>query len=145
MQNIVHNNLCNGKYKLYRGVTPTAYFLCKICIACGLEPKIPEECLVTQLAYYYADSIVRAKLYGQIKMITALAALLDNYEHKMYYRHSRQREDHYTYNNANNNGSNNNNNDRNQNNNNNKTEIIIIIVNLTTITETTVIKPPRQQ
>lgn len=33
IQNIVRDNLCNGKYDSARGQTPTAYFLGKVCNA----------------------------------------------------------------------------------------------------------------
>ena len=49
-QNIVRDNMCNGKYDPNRGQTPTAYFLGKVCLARNLEPKIPKECLVTKLS-----------------------------------------------------------------------------------------------
>ena len=32
-QNILRDNLCNGKDEPYRGQTPTAYFLGKVCMA----------------------------------------------------------------------------------------------------------------
>lgn len=89
-QNIVRDNLCNGRYNPNRGQTPTAYFLGKICLARNLEPKIPEECLVTKLAYHYDEGISRARLYGQIKTIQAMETLLENYEHESYYRRTRQ-------------------------------------------------------
>ena len=127
-RNIVRDNICNGKYDLNRGQMPTAYFLVKGGLARNLEPKIPEECLVTKLSYHYKEGIARARLCGQIKTIQAL---LENYEHENYYRRSRQRNDHYGVRGSNNITNNNyrsnynyhnNNNDqgnRNHNNNNN--------------------------
>ena len=50
-QNIVRDDICNGKYDHNKGTTLTAYFLGKVCMARNLEPKIPEECLVTCLLY----------------------------------------------------------------------------------------------
>lgn len=55
-QNIVRDNLCNGKYDLTRR-TLTSYFLGKLCFARNLEPKIP-ECLVNKLAYHFEEGIV---------------------------------------------------------------------------------------
>ena len=66
-----------------------------MCLARNLEPKIPEECLVTKLSYHYEEEIARARLSGQIKTIQAMAALLENYEHENYYRRSIQRNNHY--------------------------------------------------
>ena len=57
-QNIVRDDICNGKYNASRGTTPTAYFLGKVCLARNLEPKIPEECMVTKLSYHYEEGIV---------------------------------------------------------------------------------------
>ena len=66
-QNIVHDDICNGKYDRSRGTTLTAYFLGKVCMARNLEPKIPEECLVTKLAYHFEEGVARARLNGQIR------------------------------------------------------------------------------
>lgn len=96
-QNIVRDDICNGKYETGRGSTPTAYFLGKVCLARNLEPKIPEESLVIKLAYHYEEGIPRARLCGQIKTIQAMAALLENYEHESYYRQNQRTKDHGNY------------------------------------------------
>ena len=80
----------------------------KVYLAKNLEPKIPEECLVTKLSYHYEEGIARARLCGQIKTIQSMAALLENYEHENYYRRSRQRND-YQLRDRNNTANNNNN------------------------------------
>ena len=80
-QNIVRDNICYGRYDASRGTTPTAYFLGKVCLARNLEPKIPEESLVTKLAYHYEEGIARAQLVRQVKTVQSMAALLENYEH----------------------------------------------------------------
>ena len=49
-QNIVRDNLCNGKYEPAHGQALSLYFLG----ARNLEPRIPEECLVTRLAHHYS-------------------------------------------------------------------------------------------
>ena len=90
VQNIVRDNLCNGKYEANWGQPPTAYFLGKVCVAWNLEPRIPEECLITKLAYHFEDGISQARLNGQIKTIGAMEALLGNYEQEGYYRRSRR-------------------------------------------------------
>ena len=102
-QNIVRDNICYGRYEASRGSTLTAYFLGKVCLARNLEPRIPEESLVTKLAFHYEGGIARARLSGQVKTIQAMAALLDGYEHEGYYRRSRQGND--PVNQANNNNS----------------------------------------
>lgn len=119
-QNIVRDNLCHGRFAPTRG-TPTAYFLGKVCLAKHIEPRIPEECLINKLSYHYVETIVRARLCGQVKMIQAMAALLENYEHENYYRQSRSRNynNNNKYNSGNNNGNNNNVRNRNYNNSNN--------------------------
>ena len=94
-QNIVCNDLCNGKYDTSRGATLTAYFLGKVCLARNLETKIPEECLVTKLAFHYEEGVARARLGGQMKTIQSMAPLPENYEHENYYRRSRQRHERY--------------------------------------------------
>ena len=71
----------------------TAYFLGKVCLARNLEPKIPEESLVTKLAFHYEEGVSRARLGSQIKTIQSMAALLEDYERERYYRRSRQRDD----------------------------------------------------
>ena len=90
-QNIVRDNICHGRYDASRGTTLTAYFLGKVCLARSLEPKIPEESLVTKLAYHYEDGVSRARTGGQIKMVQAMSVLLEEYEWEGYYRRSRQR------------------------------------------------------
>ena len=52
-QNVVRNDISNGRYKSQAGHTLTSYFLGKVCLARNLEPKIPEESLVIQLGYHY--------------------------------------------------------------------------------------------
>ena len=79
------------RYNPTRGQTPTAYFLGKVCIARHLEPRIPDECLVTKLSYHFKEGIVRARLYGQVKTIAAMEALLESYEQEDYYRRNRRR------------------------------------------------------
>ena len=69
IQIIVRDNLCNGKYDPTRGQSPTAYFLGKVCLARNLEPRIPEECLVTKLLYHFEEGIVHARVCGQVKTI----------------------------------------------------------------------------
>ena len=91
VQNIVRDNLCNGRYGSTRGETPAAYFLGKICIARYLEPKIADECLVTKIAYHYEEGIVHARLSGQVKTIGGMEALLESYEQEAYYRRNRRR------------------------------------------------------
>ena len=49
-QNMIRNNLSNGRYETNVGQSPTSYFLGKVCMARNLEPRIPEECLVIQLS-----------------------------------------------------------------------------------------------
>ena len=66
-----------------------------MCIRDSLEPKIPEECLVTKLAYHFEEGAARARLNEQIRTIQTMPALLENYEHERYYRRSRQRPDTY--------------------------------------------------
>lgn len=97
-QNIIRDNLCNGHYDPNRGQSPTAYFLGKVSLARNLEPRIPEECLVTKLSYHYDEGISRARLYGQINTIRAMEALLENYEHESYYRRNRKPRDYPTSN-----------------------------------------------
>lgn len=126
-QNIVRDNISHGRFDTQRGLTPTAYFLGKVCLARHLEPTIPEECLVTKLAYHYDEGIPRARLYGQIKTIQGMIALLESHEHEGYYRRNRGRpeqtnRDRPEYNRARNNRPNNYNRDNrpyNNNNNNN--------------------------
>ena len=86
VQNIIRDNLCNGKYNATLGQSPTAYFLGKVCMPRNLEARIPEECSVTKIAYHFDDGIVQARLCGQVKTIGAVEALLGNYEQQDYYR-----------------------------------------------------------
>ena len=74
-----------------RDRSPTAYFLGKVCIARHLEPRIPEECLVTKISYHFEEGITRARQCGQVKTIGAMEALLESYEREDYYRRSRRR------------------------------------------------------
>ena len=94
-QNMVRDKTCYGRYEASRGSTLTAYFLGKVCLARNLEPRIPEESLVTKLAFHYEGGIARARLSGQVKTIQQMAALLEGYEHEGYYRRSRQGNDRY--------------------------------------------------
>ena len=66
-QNIVWDNICFGRYDASRGTTFTAYFLGKVCLARNLELKIPEESLVTKLAFHYEEGVTRVRLSSQIK------------------------------------------------------------------------------
>ena len=91
IQNIIQDNLCNGKYYPTRGQSPTAYCLGKVCLARHLEPRIPEECLVTKLSYHFEEGIVRARLCVQMKTIGAMEALLESYEQEDYYKRNRRR------------------------------------------------------
>ena len=101
------DNICYGRYEASRGSTLTAYLPGKVYQARNLEPRIPEESLVTKLAFHYEGGIARARLSGQVKTIQAMAALLEGYEHEGYYRRSRQGNDRYNdpVNQANNNNS----------------------------------------
>ena len=92
-QNIIRDDICHGRFDSTRGQAPTAYFLGKICLARNLEPKIPEECLVTKLAYHFEEGISQARLCGQVKTIGAMETLLGNYEQEGYYRSSRRQND----------------------------------------------------
>ena len=143
-QNIVRDNICHGKYDASKGATLTSYFLGKVCLARDLEPKIPEECLVTKLAYHFEEGVAKARQWGQMKTIQAMSALLEDNEHEGYYRRSRRRNENFhdrsgnvnnnnsnfrnyrgNFNNSNQNNANNNNENNyrpsNQNNNNNST------------------------
>ena len=51
-QNIVRNDINNGRYESRSGQILTSYFLGKVCLARNLEPRIPKESLVIQLAYH---------------------------------------------------------------------------------------------
>lgn len=72
IQNLAHDDLCNGQFTPNLGENPTAYFFGKICIARHLEPKLLEECLVTNLAYHFDRNIVQARLCNQIKTINGM-------------------------------------------------------------------------
>ena len=91
VQNIIRDDICHGRYDRNIGQTPTAYFLGKVCVAKYLDPKIPEECLVTKIAYHFEEKIISARLSGQIKTIGGMETLLENYEQESYYRRSRWR------------------------------------------------------
>lgn len=93
IQNIIRDNLCHGRYEPNRGQSPTAYFLGKVCVARNLDPRIPEECLVTKLSYHFEEGIIRARLCGQVKSINAMEALLASYELEEYYKRSRRQTD----------------------------------------------------
>ena len=84
-QHVVRNNISNGRFDPYLGQSPTAYFLGKVSIARNLEPNIPEECLVTQLAYHYDGEITKSRLSGRIKTIQDMAALLGEYEREKHH------------------------------------------------------------
>ncbi|KAI0231214.1 hypothetical protein L0F63_007209, partial [Massospora cicadina] len=90
-QNIARDGICHGKYNPYGNQTLTAYFLGKVCVAKHLEPRIPEECLVSKLSYHYEEDIIRARRNSQIKTVQAMTELLEMYEHEDYYRQSRRR------------------------------------------------------
>ena len=68
-QNMIRNNLSNGRYETNIGQSPTSYFLGKVCMARNLEPRIPEECLVIQLSYHYEEGKKNARMCSQIKTI----------------------------------------------------------------------------
>ena len=68
----------------------TTYFLGKICLARNLEPAIPEECLVTKLAYHFNQGISQGRLNSQIKTIQGMCALLESHEQERYYQRNRQ-------------------------------------------------------
>ena len=88
-QNVVRNNISNGRYEPQAGHTLTSYFLGKVCLARNLEPKIPEESLVIQLGYHYEDAIQRARRQGQIKTIQGMANLLEDHENDSQYKKNR--------------------------------------------------------
>ena len=69
-----------------------------MCVARKLEPHISEECLVNKMAYHFDEGIVQARLCGQIKTITAMEALLGDYEQQDYYRRSRRQYERTTFN-----------------------------------------------
>ena len=68
-QNIARDGICHGKYNPYGNQTLTAYFLGKVCVAKHLEPRIPEECLVSTVSYTH--------LY---KMLCLFKIMLNNFE-----------------------------------------------------------------
>ena len=88
-QNMIRNNLSNGRYETNIGQSPTSYFLGKVCMARNLEPRIPKECLVIQLSYHYEEGIKNARMCSQIKTISAMAKFLENYEHENQYQRNR--------------------------------------------------------
>ena len=57
IQNIIRDNLYNGRYDSTRGQTLTAYILGKVCVARHQEPRIQEECLVTKISYHFEEGI----------------------------------------------------------------------------------------
>ena len=63
VQNIIRDNICHGRYDSIKGQTPTAYFLGKVCVAKYLDPKSPDECLVTKIAYHFDEKIISCLLY----------------------------------------------------------------------------------
>ena len=52
----------------------------RISVARHLELEIPEECLVTQLAYHYDGEVTKGRINGQIKTIQDMAELLQENE-----------------------------------------------------------------
>ena len=90
-QNLIRDNIFNGRYRAQLGSSMTAYFLGKVCMAKHLEPAIPEECLVNKISYHYDEDIIRARRGSQIKTIQAMTELLEGYENEEYYRQSRKR------------------------------------------------------
>ena len=88
-QNVVRNDISNGRYESQGGHTLTSYFLGKVCLARNLEPKIPEESLVIQLGYHYEEAIQKARRQGQIKTIQGMASLLEDLENDGQYRKNR--------------------------------------------------------
>ena len=85
-QNVVRNDISNGRYESQSGQTLTSYFLGKVCLARNLEPRIPEESLVIQLSYHYEDAIQKARKCSQVKTIQGMASLLEDHEHEGQYR-----------------------------------------------------------
>lgn len=74
------DDICNGHYD------PKGWQnLGKVCLARNLEPRIPEECLVTKLSYHLSEDTVRARLCSQIRTIQDMEQLLGNYEQENYY------------------------------------------------------------
>ena len=113
-QNMVRNNLSNGRYETNVGQSPTSYFLGKVCMARNLEPRIPEECLVIQLSYHYEEGIKNARMCSQIKTIPAMAKFLENYEHETHYQRNRVLNSKYHKYNGNDQQTNSHSNDHNQ-------------------------------
>ena len=66
-QHMIRSNLGHGRYDPRSGQSPNTYFLGKISVAGHLEPEIPEECLVTQLAYHYDGEVTKGRISGRIK------------------------------------------------------------------------------
>ena len=127
-QNVVRNDISNGRYEPQAGHTLTSYFLGKVCLARNLEPRIPEESLVIQLGYHYEDAVQKTRRQGQIKTIQGMANLLEDHENDGQYRRNRMVNLRYNrweenqnppnYNLSNNKPQNNNQNNPNRNNNN---------------------------
>ena len=88
-QNVVRNDISNGRYEPQAGHTLTSYFLGKVCLARNLEPKIPEESLVIQLGYHYEEAVQKARRQGQIKTIQGMASLLEDHENDGQYKKNR--------------------------------------------------------
>ena len=79
-QNIIRDDITNGKFDVNGRQSMTTYFLGKICLARNLEPAIPEECLVTKLAYHFNQGISQGRLNSQIKTIQGMCYLLESHE-----------------------------------------------------------------
>ena len=80
VQNMIRDNITNGRFNVNQEQSPTTYFLGKVCLARHLEPRIPEECLVNKLSYHFEEEIVRARRSGQVKTIETMETLLASYE-----------------------------------------------------------------
>ena len=89
-QNIIRDDITNGKFDVNGRQSMTTYFLGKICLARNLEPAIPEECLVTKLAYHFNQGISQGRLNSQIKTIQGMCDLLESHERERYYQRNRQ-------------------------------------------------------
>ena len=88
-QNVVRNDISNGRYEPQAGHTLTSYFLGKVCLARNLEPRILDESLVIQLGYHYEYAVQKARRQGQIKTIQGMASLLEDHENDGQYRRNR--------------------------------------------------------
>ena len=93
VQNMIRENITNGRFNINQEQSPTTYFLGKVCLARHLEPRIPEECLVNKLSYHFEEEIVRARRSGQVKTVGAMETLLASYEMEDYYQRSRRQHD----------------------------------------------------